>query len=146
MSVKTYDPKNVQIIIGGVPMSGLADGTFLTVAFDEPQFSKTVGADGEVSRAKSNNYSATATLTLKQTSASNDVLSGFATADRETNAGVVPMMVKEIGSGRTLLFAEAAWVEQFPDVVYSKEVEDREWTLALANVTPFVGGNFVAGG
>ena len=29
MAVRTYDPKQVIITVGGVPMSGFADGTFL---------------------------------------------------------------------------------------------------------------------
>jgi hypothetical protein len=141
MSVRTYDPKDVQIIVGGVPMSGFADGTFIAVEFDESTFSKTVGADGEVSRAKSNNKSATATITLKQTSPSNAVLSGFALVDEATNAGVVPFMIREIGTGSTLVFAESAWIQDWAGPEYSKEVEDREWKLALAQCYRFVGGN-----
>lgn len=143
--VKTYDPNDVQIIMGGVPITGFADGTFINIAHDEDAYTKTVGADGEVSRARSNNRSATVTLTLKQTSASNDALSGFYAADELSNAGVVPLMVKEIGSGRTLVFAQAAWVQKVPDVGYSKDVEDRAWTIATAQLKTFVGGNASSG-
>ena len=139
--VKTYDPNNVQVIMGGVPIGGFADGTFVSIAFDEDQFAKTVGADGEVSRSKSNNNSATITMTLKQTSASNDALSGFAQADNLDGSGAVPLMIKEIGSGRTLCFTQAAWVQKLPDVGYSKEVEDRAWTIATAQMNVFIGGN-----
>lgn len=139
--VRTYDPRNVQIIVGGNPISGFADGSFITITPDETLYAKSVGADGEVSRARSNNRSATVTLTLKQTSQSNDVLSALALADNAANAGVVPFMVKEIGSGSTLVFAQAAWIEDFPDIDYSKEVGERAWTLATAQTDMFVGGN-----
>jgi len=139
--VRTYDPRNVQIILGGNPISGFADGTFVTVTPDENLYTKTVGADGEVSRARSNNRSATVTLTLKQTSQSNNILSALAQADNLNNGGVVPFMLKEIGSGATLVFAQAAWVEDFPDAEYSKEVSDRAWTIALAQTDMFIGGN-----
>lgn len=139
--IKTYDPSNVQIIVGGVPMTGFADGTFIDIAFDDDQFKKTVGADGEVSRSKSNNNCATVALTLKQTSASNDALSALYSADRLNNGGAVPMMIKEIGTGRTLCFTQAAWVEKLPNVSYSKDIEDRNWTLATAQMEIFVGGN-----
>jgi len=138
---KTYDPKNVQIIMGGAPITGFADGTFINVSFDEDQYTKTVGADGEVSRAKTNNHTSTITLTLKQTSGSNDVLSAFYNADKLNDAGAVPLMIKEIGSGRTLAFTQAAWVQKLPDVGYSKDVEDRAWTIATAQMDMFVGGN-----
>lgn len=143
--VKTYDPNNVQIIVGGVAMSGFADGTFINIAYDENLYNKTVGADGEVSRSRTNNRSATVTLTLKQTSSSNDELSALVLADELDNSGAVPLMVKEIGSGRTLLFAQAAWVEKMPDIGYSKDIEDRAWTLGTSGLTTFVGGNASSG-
>ena len=143
--VKTYDPSNVQVIMGGVPMSGFADGTFISIAFDEDQYTKTVGADGEVSRSKSNNNTATVSLTLKQTSSSNDALSALYQADRLSNGGVVPFMVKEIGSGRTLCFAQSAWVQKLSDVAYSKDIEDRAWTIATGQMQIFIGGNTTNG-
>lgn len=139
--VKTYDPNNVQIIMGGVALSGFADGTFINVAYDENLYNKVVGADGEVSRSKTNNRCATVAITLKQTSSSNDELSAFYAADELNNSGVVPLMIKEIGSGRTLVFAQAAWVEKLPDTGYSKDVEDRAWTIATAQLKTFIGGN-----
>lgn len=139
--VYTYDPSEVQIIMGGAPMTGFADGTFISISFDEDQYTKTVGADGEVSRSKSNNNTATITLTLKQTSASNDVLSALHLADQLSNGGVVPFMLKELGSGRTLCFAQAVWVQKLADVAYSKDVEDRSWILATGQMQVFVGGN-----
>lgn len=143
--VKTYDPRNVQIICGGVPISGFADGTFVSVASDEDLYNKTVGADGEVSRARSNNRAATVTLTLKQTSQSNDVLSAFAAADAASNGGVFPLMIKEIGTGSTLVFAQAAWIQAYPNVDYSKDIEDRAWVLACGTLDRFVGGNSNSG-
>ena len=47
MSVRTYDPKQVIITIGGVPMSGFSDGTFLTVDRDDDQWAKVTGAGRE---------------------------------------------------------------------------------------------------
>lgn len=142
--VKTYDPSNVQIIMGGIPLTGFADGTFIDLAFDENQYTKTVGADGEVSRAKSNNRSGTVTLTLKQTSSSNDQLSALYLADQNSNSGVVPLMIKEIDTGRTLVFTQAAWIEKLPNVSYSKNVEDRQWTIAAGQLNVFIGGNTIS--
>jgi hypothetical protein len=143
--VKTYDPNNVQIIMGGFPITGYADGSFIEVAYDEDLYSKTVGADGEVSRAKMNNRSATVTITLKQTSATNDELSALYAADQANNAGVVPLFIKEQGTGRTLVFAQAAWVQKLPNLNYSKDVEDRVWTVATAQLKSFIGGNTADG-
>lgn len=138
--VYTYASDEVQVIVGGVPMSGLADGTFVTVSRDEQAYTKVTGADGTTSRSKSANKAGTITITLKQTSPANDVLSGFMVADEQGNNGVVPVMIKD-GLGRTINYASAAWVQQSPDQEFAKEVSNREWVLDCARIDAFVGGN-----
>lgn len=86
----TFDPASVVISFGGIPLSGFADGTFLEITADNPQFTKTVGADGYTTRTKSNNYGAQVTITLAQSSPSNDILTSFLNADRIDNQGVKP--------------------------------------------------------
>lgn len=140
MGVRTYDPANVLVLIGGIPMSGFADGTFVMVTRDEDAFTKVSGADGETSRAKSNNRSGELTLTLMQTSMSNDILSGFALLDEVSNAGIVPILVKEIGT-LTILMSGEGWIRKFPDASYSKDIENREWVFDLASLNMFEGGN-----
>ena len=145
MAYAQYDPALVILIVGGSPMSGYADGTFLEVAFDEQQWNKVTGADGRTSRAKTNNRAGNITITLQQTSDSNDVLSGFMIADEATGDGVVPVLVKD-NSGRTLAATSAAWVQQSPGQEYSKDVENREWVMDCAGIDMFVGGNASQGG
>ena len=145
MSVYTYASDEVRIIVGGIPISGLADGTFVSVARDEQAFTKVTGADGTTSRAKSANRSGSITLTLSQTSPSNDVLSALAVADEETGAGVVPVLIKD-GSGRSVHATDAAWVQKMPDAEDGKEITDREWVLDCARITNFIGGNTAQSG
>ena len=144
MPVHTYDPKNNVLTIDAVPMSGFADGTYITVTFDEDAFSKVVGADGEVSRAKSNNYSGSVVVTFMQTSMSNDVLSAIALLDKVSNIGVVVVQLKEIGTKNFVMSADG-WIRKMPDITYSKDIENREWTLDLANLSVFIGGNPLPG-
>lgn len=139
--LKTYDPSNVQIIMGGHAVTGYADGTFIDISPDEQRYNKTTGADGETSRSRTNNRAKTVTITLKQTSVSNDFFSGLAAADDLNNAGAVPFAIKEIGTGRTLGFAQAAWIENDPNLTYSKDVEDRAWTIATSGMDLLIGGN-----
>jgi hypothetical protein len=140
MAVRTFDPKSVIVTIGGVPMSGYADGTFLEITADTQQFSKVVGADGYTTRVKSNNYGGVMTLTLSQSSPSNDILSGFLAADRAANLGVVPILVKDL-SGTTVIFSGTGWIQQFPDVTYGNEINNRGWVLDLADIDILIGGN-----
>lgn len=138
MSVRTYDPKSVLVIVGGVPMSEFAVDTFVTVEREEDAFVKVVGADGEVSRSKSNNQSGMLTLTLMQTSPSNLILSGFALVDEDTGAGVIPVIIKE---GLNVIFAAEGWIRKVANAEFGAEVGEREWTLDLAKVSIFNGGN-----
>lgn len=140
MALRTYDPKKVTVVIGGVPMSGFADGTFLSIIRSEDAFTKVTGADGDTSRAKSNNRDGEATLTLLQTSPSNDILTGFAQLDERENGGVVSFTVKDL-SGRSTFVSAFAWIRKLPDSEYGKEISDREWVFELADMDMFVGGN-----
>jgi len=140
MAVRTYDPSQVIITVAGTPMSGFADGTFISAMRSEDAFTKSSGADGVTSRAKSSDRSGEITLTLAQTSPSNDVLSGIALADELTNTGVVPIIIKD-ASGRTNLFSGNGWIRKTPESVFSKEIENREWIFDIADMDVFVGGN-----
>lgn len=140
MPVRTYDPKSVQIIVGVNPMGGFADGTFATVAYENDAFTKISGADGDVSRSKSNDSTGTLTLTLAQTSPSNDVLTAVAIADRTANNGIVPIAVKDL-SGRSTYVSAFGWIRKQPDSEYAKEITNREWILDLADLDMFNGGN-----
>ena len=140
MSIKTFDPANLIISVGGVPLSGFADGSFLTVDRDEQAFTKVIGADGYTTRVKSNNRSGFMTVTLAQSSGSNDVLSGFAQLDEISNSGIVPVLIKDL-SGNSIYFSATGWVQKIPSSEFSKELTNREWTIDLVDIDMFVGGN-----
>lgn len=135
----TYDPSQVVLTLGGVPISGYSDGTMIEVERDEDSFTKVNGV-GIVSRAKSTSRGGLLKITLQQTSPSNDILSGFVNADELAGTGVVPMLLKDI-SGRSISFAEHAWVRKPAPQTFAKEISDRVWEVDLADVDIFVGGN-----
>lgn len=140
MAVATYDPSEVVITISGVPMSGFSDGTFLEIDRNEPTWNTVVGADGLVTRGKTNNFSGTLTLTLKQSSPSNDVLSGLMALDEANNTGVFPILVKDL-SGNSIYFAGQAWITQYANSSFDKAITDRQWVMTLAQADIFVGSN-----
>lgn len=140
MPVRTYDPKSVIVNVAGVPMSGFADGTFVTVERSNDTFSKVSGADGVVSRAKTNDRSGTLTLTLAQTSPSNDTLAALAVVDELTNLGVVPFSVTDV-SGRTKIVSAFGWVKKPAKAEFGKEISNREWAFDLADLDIGNGGN-----
>lgn len=138
--VKTFNPKDVVISLGGIPLSGYADGEFANIEATSDDFQMSTGADGDTSRVKLNDASGTLTLTLAMTSPSNDILSGFRSLDVRTGQGVVPLILKDL-SGRTTLFSANAWVRRPPTTGFGKEISTREWTIDLADMNLVVGGN-----
>lgn len=142
--MKQYDPKQVSIIVGGVPLSGFADGTFIRVGRRSPAWDLVVGTDGEGTRAKSNDKSGYFEFDLMQSSVSNQTLSALSLTDELTNTGVVPVLVKD-GSGASLHTAEQAFVEKNPDSEYARVAGPRTWRLLTDNLIDFLGGNQDAG-
>ena len=143
--VRTYDAAQVVLTINGVAISGYADGTFISVEREEQSFTKVVGADGTTSRAKSNNRSGSLTLTILQTSPSNDVLSALLAQDELNNDAVVPVLIKD-NTGKSRLFSATGWVQGMPTVEYGKEISNREWTIDLADIEFAIAGNSGIGG
>ena len=140
MSVYTYDPKAVILTVGGIPISGYSEGTFIDVTRNEPTWNLVVGADGLVTRGKTNNFTGTLTITLKQSSPSNDVLSGILAIDEATNQGVFPVLVKDL-SGNSIYFGARCWINQYADSTFGKDISDRVWSLSMDEADMFVGSN-----
>lgn len=142
MAIKTFDIKQVSIIVGTRPMTGLADGTVVTVRRNEDAFTLQIGADGEGVRSKSNNRSGQIELNLQQGSDDNDFLSELAISDEVANGGVVPILVKD-NLGNSLYGAESAWVRKVPDSEFARETGTRTWLFETAQLNVFVGKSAV---
>jgi hypothetical protein len=143
MAVQQYDPKNISVIVGGKIISGFGDGTFVLAERNEQAWNLKVGVDGEGTRAKNNNRSGKVTLTLMQSSGSNDDLSAFASADELSNTGAVPLLIRD-NLGTTICTALTAWVQKIANMEDAKEVSTRTWVLETDELDMFVGGNQVA--
>ena len=140
MTVETYSPKRVELIIGGVPLRGYADGTFINIERTSDAFTTNVGADGEVSRTHSADKTGKITITLQQTSDSNDFLSGLVNADEISLLGQVPVLLKDT-NGRTLAESPFGWVDKVASSEFAAELSDREWVISCSELILFVGGN-----
>ena len=140
--VRTYNSARVLVLVGGVPLQGFAEGTFVNIAPQADRVTSKSGADGEVSRSISSDKRHTITVTLQQTSPSNDVLSGMALADELSGGGFpVPFLVQDL-SGRTLFATDVAWVSRAPNITFGVESGDREWAFETGRPSVFiVGGN-----
>lgn len=142
MTTKTYDPDQVDVLFGLVPLTGWADGSFITITYDEKTFTVKSGTDGQFTRSKRKGRIATVTAKLMQSSDSNAVLSAAHEADYQApnGAGIVPLLVRDKG-GTTLFACAEAWVTGLPDQDFDREAGSREWEICATNPTALVGGN-----
>ena len=140
LTVRSYDPKQVVVTFGPAVLTGYAEGTFIKIARNGNAFEKSRGADGGVDRVNKNALDYTVTLTLKQTSPINAILSGLLLADQISNSGTLPFVVKDLG-GATLFTAAQAWIAKDPDQEFSDSLTTREWTFETGVAANLIGGN-----
>ncbi|GHU34494.1 hypothetical protein FACS1894172_14840 [Spirochaetia bacterium] len=126
--VTTYDPKKVIITFDGTALSGYTDGTFVSIEPNGEGFTKSVGADGEVVRAISNDNTHTVTVTLQQSSLSNSFLSAKKNADKKDGAGMKPLEITD-KNGNSLFSWAQAWVSSDPSWEFAKENSERQWVF-----------------
>lgn len=142
MTLKNYDPKQVLITFGAIIIGGFADGVFCKVERTSEAFNTKAGADGEVCRTRTNDNRGKITITLMQSSLSNDLLSAQHSLDKALplGLGTSHLLIKDL-SGRTLCEAPQSWIVKEPDQEFGKEAADREWVLEASDLITFVGGN-----
>lgn len=135
----TYDPAKVVVNVAGVNLEGYADGTFVTAERTSDTYTKSTGADGRTTRVKQNDKSGSITITLQQTSPSNNHLSAIMVLDESSGEGIVPVTIKDILSS-SLIASSYAWVKKPPASPYAKENSNREWVFDCAVLEMFIGG------
>lgn len=138
--LSTFDPAKFKIIIGGIEIEGFAEDTFFNFEREVDTFNKTTGSDGRTTRVKTNNRSGTATLTLQQSSPSNDFLSAIMQLDETSNDGIVAILVKDL-LGTTTVASAYGWVRKPPPLPRGSTVQNTEWLIDIADSDVFVGGN-----
>jgi hypothetical protein len=138
-SLKTYSADKVLITLGAFPVTGAADGTFVSIEAMTDGVTSESGAYGDTARSMSLDRRHTITVTLQQTSDTNTVLSGLYQADRVSSGnGTFPVSVVDL-RGQTL-FAGQGWVRKPATAAFSKTIETREWEIeAVGDLV--VGGN-----
>ncbi len=131
--VMTYDPKKVVLLLGGVPINGYADGTFVQIDPSGDTWTKKVGADGEVARAMTNDNTHTVQITLMQTSLSNAYLKSVMNADKLTGLGMLPLSFTDLNTMEEKFWPQA-WVSVEPSTGRAKETTDVQWTLHTGQI------------
>jgi hypothetical protein len=139
---KNYDPANCLIVWNKIPIQGFAPGTFVRVARNEDTWTLTVGAGGDQVRTRNRNKSGKITITLLQSSPTNDLLSAAAKNDEKNGTGFGEFLLRELTS-TTIVQGANAWVDKPADIEFGADASNREWTLTVGDLDTFVGGEVI---
>lgn len=138
-----YSPEDVIIVIAGLhTITGFAADSIVRIEKVTKTFTASESSDGQVSRTLRASRLYMVTLTLAQSSESNEVLSWAHNADRITSGRAkFPLLIRD-KSGSSVMFSSEAWVTGVPTSQFSTSIETREWEIACAVAASHVGGNY----
>ena len=145
-----YSIKNTSLEVSAIGLSinhsitGLADGSVITIAYQNDNATLFVGAQGEVSRGMTQDRSAIVTLVLKHESESNKILSRIYNVDKKSAAGVFTLNFVDsnpTGNGDYKAIATSCFIKKHPDIVVSQGENitetKRTWEIMAGNLESF---------
>lgn len=129
--MKTYNPKKVNLVLGGFLVTGYADGTFIKLKWNNPElFKRHIGGQGEVTRTERVDTSGTIEISLMQTSPAHTFLHNLAKLK-----GTFPVLQTYKGDNNFAAAGPNAWVEKMPDEESATEVSKRDWVIAVEDMS-----------
>ena len=142
----TFSPNEVAVIItqqsSGMShiLGGFAEDSIVSVDRNAETFSLYTGADDTNTRINKANTSGTITISLQQTSASNDILTALYENDRASRNGLFSIAVRD-NSGRSSYFAEEAYIGVVPSSAIANSMQTRDWVIHAPKMSSLIGGN-----
>jgi hypothetical protein len=145
---KIADSDQIRIVFAGYSISrgagasGYMDGEYLKITMEKKSFIYVEGTDGSLVRSKTQSRVGTATISLLQTSSSNDFLSSMLLTDESVanGAGVGTFVVEDL-QGTTKFKALKAWVDGWPEQTFDRTAKERAWTICFQRSNILVGSN-----
>lgn len=126
-TIGTFDFAKFKVTLGSTPIEGFADGEAVSVVEMNDAFNVGEGADGYIDRVRNKANRLEITITLRQTTPTNDLLSAIHRADRLASTPL-PLLIKD-NNGTTVIAAPVAWIRKYADIVNGNEANTRIWTI-----------------
>nr|BFD33729.1 hypothetical protein GTC16762_33480 [Pigmentibacter ruber] len=135
-----YNPESTIVNIGGVEVTGFADGSFIKVKRTKDLYTLKSGAHGDSIFVKNPDRTGTISVTIISTFKTNDKLSALLLADEIAPNGTkeIPIIVKDT-NGLTLCTGLGR-LKGWPELERSVEEKPIEWTFLVRNLRMFLGG------
>ena len=141
--VYTYSPSEVILDISGYRITGFNS---IRVSRNSPPFKMVKGIRGRNSRVRNRDTSCSITLDILQTALANDVLSDLIGLDLFSNSVRLNLSLTD-ALGNSKIESSNCYVENWPEVVYSDDLQFRRWVLTCLDTSVFIaGGNAKLGG
>lgn len=138
MRPKSWDANQLSVVFGVSPIFGFAPDTALTIEVGDVTYKHTRDLHGNITRSRINDNSAKIKLTLMQSSSSNDVLSTFQVLDKQSDAGMFPIYIKDANS-TTLFRSDEGYVIGTPETSMGEEQKTITWEILATSYTYFIG-------
>jgi len=143
--LKTYDFKLVQLVIGGVTITGYGEDGGVSIEPNADVAEATIGADGETTISRTNDRSMVATITVRETSRGYALLSGLLQLQNAEPAILPqPFLLLDPISGERVSDEYSAFLGR-PTVAKERGASDREFRLHLPSPSVLGAPNYVAG-
>lgn len=126
-----YDPRQVAVFVDGQEIVGFAEGTMISVERSNPRWSADVGAKGEATAVRSADDTATATITLKHNSVSNQMLYQLWAEQDEPGRTISFSVVDRNFDGDVSVSGSDCKIVNLPPFTRGAEVESVEWEILI---------------
>lgn len=124
-----YDPTRINVIVDGYVVTGFGEDTMVSASRMEDKRSIHVGAQGESTFMKSANDAAEVTFTLSGNSPANAKLKALYEQDEPFEFAVIDSnFFSDVG-----ISGSECVVQSLPDYEKGAELEEKEWTLIVAD-------------
>lgn len=127
-----YDPKNVTLLLGGVEPVDYAEDTAIEISKEEDRILKKVGVDGAVAIARNRNECGMITISLKNTSRTNQSLIDWY---NQEETGIPWFDVSFVDPSSGIVLQTQGWVETQPTLSMAQEIMQLDWVIGVANVS-----------
>ncbi|MBD7944711.1 MULTISPECIES: DUF3277 domain-containing protein [Psychrobacillus] len=124
--IGTYDARKVVTTVGGIFITGYADGTMVKASKDNDNFEASSSAQGDAVVSINGDGMGTIEITLNQTSPSISVLDGFANA-----RSMVPIWVNSNNEVKEVVGGTKAMITKPADKEFGKSASSRVYTIKV---------------
>lgn len=132
--LRPYAPKDVVVSWNGIPITGFAEGTFVTMKRSSESKKKSVGGQGDVCITMNADTSGEVELTLMQSSPANGLLAAALHAEELLKVPTVGVLLVSDPSGAVLGLSKNAFLMSFPSSDVGDEATDRTWMFGCENL------------